>query len=77
MAKPARWQKMLATSREEAVLAVAAIQDENQALKLLDRADLANDEILTKAIVRKAAEAGWGNLVSSYTAKHSCYGSKL
>jgi hypothetical protein len=56
---------------------VAAIQDENQALELLDRADLSNDEILTKAIVGKAAEAGWGNLVSSYTAKHPYYGSKL
>lgn len=56
---------------------VAAIQDENQALELLDRADLSNDEILTKAIVGKAAEFGWGNLVSSYTAKHPYYGSKL
>lgn len=56
---------------------VAAIQDENQALELLDRADLSNDEILTKAIVGKAAEEGWGNLVSSYTSKHPYYGSKL
>lgn len=56
---------------------VAAIKDEAQALELLDRADLSNDEILTKAIVGKAAEAGWGNLVNTYTAKHPYYGSKL
>lgn len=56
---------------------VAAIKDENQALELLDRADLGNDEILTKAIVGRAAEAGWGNLVNTYTAKHPYYGSKL
>ena len=56
---------------------VSAIQDENQALELLDRADLSNDEILTKAIVGKAAEAGWGNLVNTYTAKHPYYGAKL
>src|SRR5688572_19697130 len=35
---------------------VAAIKDETQALELLDRADLSNDEILTKAIVGRAAE---------------------
>ncbi|MFJ5693315.1 hypothetical protein ACIP9X_05615 [Arthrobacter sp. NPDC093125] len=56
---------------------VSAIKDEAQALELLDRADLSNDEILTKAIVGKAAEAGWGNLVNNYTAKHPYYGSKL
>jgi hypothetical protein len=56
---------------------VTAIQDEAQALELLDRADLSNDEILTKAIVGKAAESGWGNLVDTYTAKHPYYGAKL
>lgn len=56
---------------------VARIENEAQALELLDRADLGNDEILTKAIVGKAAEAGWGNLVNNYTAKHPYYGSKL
>lgn len=56
---------------------VAAIDSEEKALELLDRADLSNDEILTKAIVGKAAEAGWGNLVNTYTAKHPYYGSKL
>lgn len=56
---------------------VAAIRDENQALELLDRADLSNDEILTKAIIGKAAETGWSNLVNTYTAKHPYYGSKL
>jgi hypothetical protein len=56
---------------------VAAIDSEEKALELLDRADLGNDEILTKAIVGRAAEAGWGNLVNTYTAKHPYYGSKL
>jgi hypothetical protein len=56
---------------------VAAIQDEDQALELLDRADLSSDEILTKAIVGRAAEAGWINVVNTWSDKHPYYGSKL
>lgn len=56
---------------------VAAISSEEQALELLDRADLSNDEILAKAIVGKAAEAHWHNVVSTYTATHPYFGEKL
>lgn len=56
---------------------VAAIDTEQKAMELLDRSDLSNDEILAKAIVGKAAETGWHNVVSTYTRKHPYYGEKL
>jgi len=52
-------------------------RDENKALALLDRAELSGDQILVKALISRAVEAGWVNVANTYIEAHPYEGQKL
>lgn len=51
--------------------------DGDKAAALLGEAELSGDEVLVKAVIRRAIDAGWADVANTYIDQHPYYGQKL
>ena len=60
-----------AISYRDAQDRAANLADQQQALELLARADRGGDDVLARAVGRRAAEMGWGHVMDAFTASRA------
>lgn len=66
-----------AISFRDAQSRVGGLADQEEALKLLDQAELAGDTVMVKALMQRAVERSWDEVANSYAEKHPHYRDKL
>lgn len=66
-----------AISFRDAQSRVGSLEDQKEALKLLDQAELSGDTVMIKALMQRAVEESWNQVANSYAEKHTYYGDKM
>lgn len=56
---------------------VGSLADQEEALKLLDQAELSGDTVMVKALMQQAVERSWKEVANSYAEKHPHYGDQM
>lgn len=66
-----------AISFRDAQERVGAIDTQKKAIKLLDQAELSGDTVMVKALMQRAIESSWNQVVDSYGDRHPHYRAKV